>query len=729
MTPPIVKRYLIALDRHKLLAIVSFAAITGVSGFVALQQEPPPVTYMAQGVLAFNNPPTSFSTTGEQIQQQGKQLTPEILLSENVIEAAAAKANVEPQEIVKNIKLELPGAPKKGEAASAQVITLKFRDDNPQQAGTVVDVLMQKMVEQSRLVNTARLRSIIQSIENRLPDAKTELTTAEQQIERYDRIEGAALLAAQDGTLVSAITGSQQQQRQIQLTLEGVETQINSLVNKLGLTPDEAYTSSALSADPIIANMRAQILQTDTQIALLRSQGYRDAHPNVATLLQQQQTYEQMLQQRAGEVIGGNGVGRSLVASRIRQDSSLDPARQQLANNLVNLQTQQETLIQQLQSTRRTEQELRQQYQNFPNKQLERGRLAQQLQLKQDFYNKLEVSLADAKAAETETVSSLSIAQPPQVSEQREEATSPLMMAGVGIFIAFVVSGGLIFMLASLDNKLYTSQEIREILAQQEVPVLGELPLMMVWDRDPDEPAILSQPNSPYLEFYERFRATLRRAENKSLKVVMLTSTVEQEGKTVSAYNLAVASAQAGKRTLLVEADLRSPSPSKFLKVICDPDARIEPLRYYANSGCIRLVPDIENLYIVPSPGPQRQAAAIMESSEFRQFLEDARGRFDFVVIDTPALSHCNDALLLEPLTDGMVIVARPGYTQGSILSEAVDELTEAELPLLGTIINGVDRAVPRVIEEVQFEEEEYPLESESLEAEEENVPTGAMRR
>jgi capsular exopolysaccharide synthesis family protein len=281
-----------------------------------------------------------------------------------------------------------------------------------------------------------------------------------------------------------------------------------------------------------------------------------------------------------------------------------------------------------------------------------------------------------------------------------------------------------------LDNTFHTPEEIRQSLAQREVPVLAELPLVMFLDPEQGDTAILAKPDSPYLEFYERFRSNLRRVENKSLRVVLLTSTVEREGKSVSAYNLAIASAQAGKRTLLVEGDLRSPSLSKSLKVVCDPNATIEPLRYYsAKSDCIRLVPNIENLYIMPSPGPQRQAAAILESSELQQFLEDARGRFDFVVIDTPALSRCNDALLIEPLTDGIVIVTRPGYTQESILAEAVEELTEAELPLLGAIINGVDKPVPlTTTREITTEyQETTTIEQEELEKDD-NIKTGAMR-
>ncbi|HEY9599456.1 MAG TPA: AAA family ATPase, partial [Cyanophyceae cyanobacterium] len=452
---------------------------------------------------------------------------------------------------------------------------------------------------------------------------------------------------------------------------------------------------------------------------------------NVVALLDQKRVYETMLQQRAAEVIGGSGISAPLTPSRISADSSLDPARQQLANQLINLETQRDTLIEQLEATKRTEQQLRREYQVLPNKQLEQARLQQQVTLKQGYYTRYQTSLADAKAAEIETVSSLALSQAPEVTKVGGEGNNPAIILGAGGLIGALVGAGIILVLSTLDNTLYTAEDIRSILAQNDVALLGELPLVQVISSDQGETGILANPDSPYLDYYERFRSKLRGVGDKPVKVVLLISMIENEGKTVTAYNLAIASAQAGKRTLLVEADLRSPSQAKALKIVSDPHASIEPLRYYSSSsGYVRLAPNIENLYVVPSPGPLRQAAAIVESSELKQLLEDARGRFDFVVVDSPALSRCNDAFLLEPLTDGMIMVTRPGCSQGSILTQALQEYVEAELPLLGAVINGIDKPVPLSYEDDVIEaekEQEMVYERTDLEVEH-DAPTEAMR-
>jgi Mrp family chromosome partitioning ATPase len=71
--------------------------------------------------------------------------------------------------------------------------------------------------------------------------------------------------------------------------------------------------------------------------------------------------------------------------------------------------------------------------------------------------------------------------------------------------------------------------------------------------------------------------------------------------------------------------------------------------------------------------------------------MEDVRERYDLVILDTSPLSLSNDPLLIQPYSDAMIIVARPNYTQENLLGEAIDQLVESELGLLGAVINGAD--------------------------------------
>ncbi|MEG5014819.1 MULTISPECIES: AAA family ATPase [unclassified Microcoleus] len=730
MTLSVVKRYLIAFDQYKWVGLATLAVTVGVSGVVAVQPKPAPV-YVAIGTLAYDRPSVIFSSTTTKIQQEGQEITKDMLLDTRVVEPAAEKL-IKPEEklnkeeakekiqalakkLEKDVQIKMPS---KNNDPSA-LIQVLYKNADRQKAEAVVKTLMYEMVEHSKSINTSRLRETITQINKRLPTVTQELRETEAKLEAYEKREGTSILAAQSGALPQAITSSQQQQRQLRVQLGGIEAQMNSLQDRLGLNVEQAYVAQALSADPIIAQLRVQLFSIESQLKILRSD-LQEEHPKIVELLKQKLAFEQQLQQRQSEVLGGNGVAAPLrSADRIRVDSSLDPARQQLAQTLIALQTQRDTVQQQLQGIEKTEQELRREHATIPNKQLEQARLAQQVAFKKALYDKMQSALVDAEAAVAETTGSLRIAQLPQTDDVESNKRGLPVMLAVGGFVGLLLGGGLIFLLGMLNGKFYSWEEVRAALVEKEVPILAVLPEVTVFDSYGDEIMPLAlEANSPYLEFYERLRTNLRRIGNKPVKVVLLTSAAPLEGKSFSAYNLAIASARSGKRTLLIEADLRSASNVESLKISADPLATVEPLHYYGNiSECVLLVPEVENLYVVPSPGFLRQASAVLESSEMRRLFEDVRNRFDFVVVDSPALSECNDALTLEPYTDGMILVARPGYTLSSMLSEAADQLLESEDDeshksgprLLGAIINGADIPV-KFRNDLDIDEWELPV-------------------
>lgn len=705
MTPPIVKRYLIAFEKYKWIGLASFGLVVAGSTILAVQPEPP-AKFTANGALAYTRPAVLFSATGSEIQQKGLALSKQVLLQDKVIEAVAEKVNVKPNKIGKNVAVKVPEIAEDGQLSGA-IITIQYQDTDGKRAQQVVFSLMQAMVQLSGDINTGRLNAIIDKIEERLPDVSKELQNAEQKLEKYDKIERPAILAAENGSLLTAITSSQNQQRQIKLTISGIDAQIRSLQQRLGLSTQQAYNSSALSADPIIGNLRSQIYQVESQMELLRKD-LRPTHPTMIQLQRQKDAYERLLQERANEVIGGAGSAAPLPnVSGVRAQSNLDPARQQLANQLVALQTQRETLQRQLVDLIKEQTRLQRDYALVPNKQLERSRLVQQVGFKKAVYDQMQAKLADAKTAEAETVSNLVLTGPPVVIPQKSSPQSVPVTLGIGGFLGLLIGGGVIFLLGSVEGTFKTKEDIGNSLKQREVLVLSELPIMPVEDSNKQLVPVVLSADSPYMELLEKFRSNLRRVSGKKIKVVLITSTGSSEGKTTSAYNLGIASARAGKRTIIIETDLRSPSRCESLNVNSDPDASLEPLRYYASTECIRLVPDVENLYIVPSPGPLRQSAAVIESSELRRLMEDARERFDLVILDTTPLGLSNDALLIHPYCDGMIMVARPNYTQESILGEAIDELVESEMGLLGAVINGADM-------NITFEEPISPIEEES---------------
>ena len=700
MASPLIKRYFLAVDRYKWL--IPTGLVLGLAGgSLALSMPDAAPVYTVEATLVGNRPTTIFSATGTEVRQPIESITTDAILSDEIITKTAKEVGLEPRMMMRSLKVSLPTAAgakdKKAPTGNAERVKLEYKDTNQNRAKQVVERLSQSAIDRSKGGNTSRLNEVMKSLNQRLPKVRSELTIAEQNLEAYDRAEGPALIAAQNGSISNAIAQGENQQRALQVQIEGLNAEIGSLQSKLGMTAEEAYVSSALSADPRLSSLTSQIAQLETQLAIA-SKDLQPEHPTIIQLTTQINVYEAQLQKRVGELMGGGGVARPFPAN-VRQSSSLDPERQRLAMRLVELTTQRDSLIRQLTIVGGSSVKLREQLQNLPNKQLARVRLEDQLKLKKILHDQMQAKLVDARTAEAETVSSLSLAQLNTLPLEPIAPKNPLLLIIGGGIGGLILGAGIIFLLDMLEGTMYTPEDLQESLKNQDALVLGMLPNMPIHELHQSIP-LLTHGELLYGESYDRFRSNLRLNEGKLPRIVLITSTIGSEGKSTVAYNLAIAAARSGKRSLIIEFDLRSSSHSRSVNVELNLDQQLEPLLYYSRvNDCVQIVPEIENLYIIPSPGIQRQASSILESNEVKRLIEDVRGRFDFVVMDAPALSQNNDALLLEPMTDGLILVTRPGTTQQIVMNEAIEQLNESEtIRFFGAVVNGVEIVMPKPI-------------------------------
>jgi capsular exopolysaccharide synthesis family protein len=651
------KRYLIAFDRYRWLVLASFVVVIGASEVVALKTKASPI-YVANGTLTYNGSSALLSTNNNQMQQQEQILSEDILLSNKLIENVAKDTQNSIEQIRKNINVDLPEKTQTGELKTS-VITVKYKDTDPQWAKKTLLAVMKNMEQQSLEQNTNALQSIKKNINGSLEGMEKELKQAEAALAKHDRMHNSESITVEKDNLIKAIADNQTQQQLLQQKLSSIDAQT------IGALYSQAFITFTFSTDPSIAKLLEQINQTELKLAELQSV-FLPTHPNVIKLQEQLTTDNERLQRRAAEAV--------------------------------------RSLRQQLNGLKQSEVQLKRKYTSVSDKQRKRSPFEQQVQRQKALYEPLVAKLKEVEMLETVTVSSW-VAQEPSVAlEKGFFSQSTPVILGMGALLGVLVGGGLIVLLGSLEREFQIWEEIADLLQERQMHLLGVLPLIGSEAGSQTLPVI--SPNSPYLEFYERCRINLRSFGGKALKVVLLSSTVNFEGKTVSAYNLGVVSARAGKKTLIVEADLRSPSQSQSLGVT-PPENVVEPLQYYGNPNqYIRSVPAIENLYILPSPGLVQQTTEILESNEIQLLLKFARSNFDLVILDTPALGFFNDALLLEPYSDGIVLVTRPQYTEKKLLAEAIAQLTGSEMRLLGVIINGIEIPVP--YSEVAEYQEDY---------------------
>ena len=172
--------------------------------------------------------------------------------------------------------------------------------------------------------------------------------------------------------------------------------------------------------------------------------------------------------------------------------------------------------------------------------------------------------------------------------------------------------------------------------------------------------------------------------------VLAITSSVPNEGKTFVSVNIASAIAASGASTLLVECDMRRRSMAARIGVHAQHGI------YSVMTGQVSLEQaavrtPTKNLYFLDAEPHIPNPSNILNSHHFQSFLDNARGRFDYVVFDTPPVTTFVDAAVLGTKVDAVLLVARENFVKRAELQQAVDQLRASNCNLAGVVMNGCD--------------------------------------
>jgi exopolysaccharide transport family protein len=204
---------------------------------------------------------------------------------------------------------------------------------------------------------------------------------------------------------------------------------------------------------------------------------------------------------------------------------------------------------------------------------------------------------------------------------------------------------------------------------------------------------VLDEPTSLFAESVRAVRLAIQHASRyEPSKSIMVTSSIDGEGKTTLATNLAQSTASLGMRTILVEGDLRNPEMSRSLcpqaKVgvidVASGRARFEQALFFDRAT---------GLAVLPSPSQQRDTNVneFVFSDAMRNMLDHLRKNFDYVIIDSPPLVPLVDARALGDIADRVILAIRWDSTPRDVIAQALETLSSAEEHLLGTVLTRVD--------------------------------------
>lgn len=304
-----------------------------------------------------------------------------------------------------------------------------------------------------------------------------------------------------------------------------------------------------------------------------------------------------------------------------------------------------------------------------------------QLQLSQ-----LQVATAQSSAGQLVTPA---VADDIPISPKRTRDAGIAAAVGLLIGIAFALLRDF------ADDRIRSTEDLE--VATDGAPAIGMVPEVKGW-RDARSAVLISasEPRSPAAEAYRGLRTSVQfMALDDPVKTLLVTSPRAAEGKTTTAANLALAMADAGKRVILVDCDLRRPRIHAFFDVPNDTGLTSVLLDEIALDDAIVAVPDHGQLGVLPSGRIPPNPADLLSGPAVAKVL-DALGQVaEVIILDSSPVLTVTDAAALAARADGVLLVAMAGVSTKKDLARCVESFRRVGARILGTALNRAPQSGP----------------------------------
>ena len=271
----------------------------------------------------------------------------------------------------------------------------------------------------------------------------------------------------------------------------------------------------------------------------------------------------------------------------------------------------------------------------------------------------------------------------------RHSSPNTLLNITAGVFGGLAVGIGLIFLVALFDDRVKSTVDIAETLW---LPLVGVISKIKNLDDNSKAQMVASNLDRSVTEAFRSIYSNLKlNYKSDDAKVILTTSTIPGEGKSLISSNLALAFANHGEKTLLLDGDLRLPSVARSLQVENNTGI-ISFIKGDAGLDDVILKNIYPNFDILPTGGKSKNPTQILNSSQFREMISELRKRYDRILIDSPPLAAVSDALNLLSVSDGVLYVIKFNTVSRKVITKNLRNIKDSAKPLFGAVLNDISR-------------------------------------
>ena len=368
-----------------------------------------------------------------------------------------------------------------------------------------------------------------------------------------------------------------------------------------------------------------------------------------------------------------------------RREKLLEIFRQQ---SLEQLENRRNSINLQMQNLEREVKEWEAKSLDVSKKMAEYERIRADKQRVQNLYDRLLATmqtLGVEKDINPESVTVLENASPAR--EARASAAKSLIIAGL---IGLLVAVGILLAVDRLDDRPTSFTELQE---EFDEPILGQIPREAMHGQKNGNGLLRADDDRyAFMEAYRNLRSSLlyMATQGKRPRVILVTSAVPGDGKSMTAANLAITIAQAGSRVLLADADLRKGLLHRYFDLSPTPGLT-EVLSGQADLARTVQPTSTLNLSLLPRGNTSRNPGEMFLNQATVALLKQLASQFDYVIVDTAPVMAADDVASLSPRVEGVVFVIRAACTSARVARAALDVLYQREVEVLGLVFNAVE--------------------------------------
>lgn len=527
----------------------------------------------------------------------------------------------------------------------SNILRVSSQGTDPARVRDIVNILTEVYREMNISGKTQEAGKTVDFIASQLSGLQDVLNQSEQQLQEYKVQTGLVTLGPEGNSLVQKLVGLEQKQADMRLKRQRVEYAISVLQS--AIKSGGPLTVPTIEDVPSITESAAKLADLDAQKKGMLID-FTESHPAVVEV--------------QGQI---TRVREALLSTYQTMRQELLLAERDLRKTIANFDAQ---------------------LSNIPEAELELAKRTRVNTVNAELYTFLLQKQQEARIAQASTISNVQIVDPAVTPKVPVKPNKKKNLA-LGFILGLMLGVGLAFLLDYMDQTLKTTEDVKQKLG---LNVFGIIPRIPFADEDAKMPrkrlVTTLEPKSPVVESFRALRTNLNYLTGKEKhKVIMITSSLPNEGKSTISGNLAVVLSQTGAKVLLIGCDLRRPQLFEMFGQKNEPG--LVNLLMNEDQAALRHLTNPHLDFISAGTVPPNPAE-ILESGRMAKLIEKVRERYDYVVLDAPPVLPVTDAQILAPLADINLVVLEPCRVPEKAALRMVEALHSVNAKIAGVILN-----------------------------------------